>query len=541
METTWGSGFFEQLSKDLRSEFPDMQGFSETNLKYCKRFYLFYTQDNRIRHQLGDELEEHLILQIPWRHHIEIMVKCKSVKEAFFYVQKTIENGWSRAVLMNFLEADLFSSQGKALSNFSRLLPEPQSDLANQTLIGFFFHTADTAARRTRRMKKGWKVKRLGEVCDVIAGQSPEGKFYNVNGHGIPFYQGKKDFGIKYIGEPTTWTTSVTKEAEADDILMSVRAPVGPVNFATQKICIGRGLAAIRAGEKIETQYLFHFLVKHEKEITGSTGAVFDSISKAQIENIEVPLPPLPEQKHIVAILDQCFTAIDKAKANAEQNLKNAKELFESYLQGVFEGKIQGEKYFSLDSLCELIVDCEHKTAPTQETGYPSIRTPNIGKGELILKDVNRVSYDTYLKWTKRAIPQAGDLILAREAPAGNIAVIPDRLKVCLGQRTVLLRPKKNKLVSKYLSYLILSKQVQEILLSHSTGATVQHINMKDIRAFKIYNISDLKEQQAIVQQLDALRAETQKLEAVYRKKIADLDELKKSILQKAFAGELAD
>ena len=79
-----------------------------------------------------DELEEHPIFQIPWRHHIEIFTKSKSVKEALFYVQKTIENGWSRAVLMNFMEADLFSAQGKALTNFSRLLPEPQSDLANE-------------------------------------------------------------------------------------------------------------------------------------------------------------------------------------------------------------------------------------------------------------------------------------------------------------------------------------------------------------------------------------------------------------------------
>jgi len=168
METTWGSGFFEQLSKDLRNEFPDMQGFSSTNLKYCKRFYLFYTQDNpnrqqlvdefqpqvegklqvidnnvdgnlqqvveEFRQQLADDFENHPIFQIPWFHHVQIITKCKSVKEALFYVQKTIENGWSRAVLMNFLEADLFSAQGKALTNFSRLLPDPQSDLANQIL-----------------------------------------------------------------------------------------------------------------------------------------------------------------------------------------------------------------------------------------------------------------------------------------------------------------------------------------------------------------------------------------------------------------------
>jgi len=160
MESAWGSGFFEQLSKDLRSEFPNMQGFSCSNLKYCKQFYLFYKQEvpnrqqlvgnlpnssnnlpqinNRkkalIRPQLVDELEKNPIFQIPWGHNIQIFSKSKSVKEALFYVQKTIENGWSRAVLMNFMEVDLYSAQGKAITNFKRLLPDPQSDLANQIL-----------------------------------------------------------------------------------------------------------------------------------------------------------------------------------------------------------------------------------------------------------------------------------------------------------------------------------------------------------------------------------------------------------------------
>jgi len=112
MEKTWGSGFFEQLSNDLRNEFPDMQGFSATNLKYCKRFYLFYTQgnpnrpqlvdeitpqlggqlqdlDNSNRQQVADDFENHPIFQIPWFHHVQIITKCKSVKEALFYVQKT--------------------------------------------------------------------------------------------------------------------------------------------------------------------------------------------------------------------------------------------------------------------------------------------------------------------------------------------------------------------------------------------------------------------------------------------------------------------
>lgn len=132
-EAKWGNGFFNTLSRDLKTDFPDMQGFSPTNLKYCKRFYLFYSQSDTIRHQVGDELISP-IFSIPWRHHIEILTKCRTIDEALFYVGKTLENGWSRAVLLNFLDARLFETQGKALTNFRKNLPEPMSDLAQQTL-----------------------------------------------------------------------------------------------------------------------------------------------------------------------------------------------------------------------------------------------------------------------------------------------------------------------------------------------------------------------------------------------------------------------
>ena len=132
MDTVWGSGFFRQLSRELMIEFPNMKGFSERNLYRMKQFYLFYNHSNTIPSQVGTKLDP--IFQIPWRHHVEIFSKCKTVHEALFYVQKTIKNGWSRAVLMNFIEADLYQSQGKSINNFERVLPDIQSDLAKETL-----------------------------------------------------------------------------------------------------------------------------------------------------------------------------------------------------------------------------------------------------------------------------------------------------------------------------------------------------------------------------------------------------------------------
>lgn len=157
-----------------------------------------------------------------------------------------------------------------------------------------------------------------------------------------------------------------------------------------------------------------------------------------------------------------------------------------------------------LNDVCELIVDTEHKTAPTQEKGYPSIRTPNIGKGRFILEGVNRVSEDTYQKWTRRAIPQAGDLILAREAPVGNVAVIPEGETFCLGQRTVLLRPNINITEPRYLCYYLLGDEIRNSMLSRSGGATVAHLNMKDIRALELGELPPLHTQRKIASILSA-------------------------------------
>lgn len=152
----------------------------------------------------------------------------------------------------------------------------------------------------------------------------------------------------------------------------------------------------------------------------------------------------------------------------------------------------------TLNDVCDFIVDCLHKTAPIQDEGYPSIRTPNVGRGRLILDGVNRVSEDVYRKWTQRAVPMPGDLILAREAPAGNVAVIKDGQTVCLGQRTVHLRPNRSKVDPDYLCYFLLAPKQQGNLLAGETGATAGHVNMKDIRRLKLGVLPSVTTQQRI-------------------------------------------
>jgi restriction endonuclease S subunit len=384
-------------------------------------------------------------------------------------------------------------------------------------------------------MKQGWEIKKIGDVCKVIAGQSPESKYYNDNGNGLPFYQGKKEYGEKYIGDPTTWTTKITKEAEENDILMSVRAPVGPINFATQKICIGRGLAAIRASKLIDKEFLYNFLLKHESEIVGNTGAVFNSINKSQIEAIEISLPSLQEQQRIVAILNEVFDTINKAKDYAEQNLKNSKELFESYLQNVFENKGKDWEQKKLGEVYD-VRDGTHDSPKYQEKGFPLITSKNLKKDLLNYNNVNYISEQDYININKRSKVDKGDILLAMIGTIGNPVVIIDEPDFAIKNVALFKVPKEQN--SYFLKYFLDSKSTINKMLGDAKGTTQKFVGLGYLRSFNI-NLPSLKEQQTIVQKLDALSTETKKLEAIYQQKINDLEELKKSILQKTFSGEL--
>lgn len=117
--STWGSGFLNQLSKDLMEQFPNVKGFSKKNLELIRKWYIFYNQGNLITKQVVSQL-----IIIPWGHNINITSKCKNIEEALFYVQETINNGWSRTVLVHQIESKLYERQGKALTNFSKTLPK---------------------------------------------------------------------------------------------------------------------------------------------------------------------------------------------------------------------------------------------------------------------------------------------------------------------------------------------------------------------------------------------------------------------------------
>lgn len=156
-----------------------------------------------------------------------------------------------------------------------------------------------------------------------------------------------------------------------------------------------------------------------------------------------------------------------------------------------------------LNQVCKLIVDCPHSTEPDEGEGYPIIRTPNIGRGFLDLEGVQRVSRAAYDRRNIRAVPQPGDLIMAREAPAGNVGIIREGMEVCLGQRTVLIRPDADKVNPLFLNYYLNASEQRHKLLRNSNGATVSHVNMPIIRNLPI-DLPNLETQRRIAGVLSA-------------------------------------
>ncbi len=188
LDAAWGSCFFDTLSKDLKAEFPAMKGFSATNLKYIKRFYLFYSE---FSHQLGDELNgNHFLFQIPWRHHVEIFTRCKDLEEAKFYIRQTVANNWSRAVLDHQIDLRLYERQGKAVSNFHQQLPALQSDLAQQlTKDPYIFDFLSLREQHDETELEGYLVQHMTKfLLELGKGFCFYGKQVHLNVAGDDFY-----------------------------------------------------------------------------------------------------------------------------------------------------------------------------------------------------------------------------------------------------------------------------------------------------------------------------------------------------------------
>lgn len=355
-----------------------------------------------------------------------------------------------------------------------------------------------------------YEMVKLGDVCDIIAGQSPKGETYNTDKIGMPFYQGKTEFTEKYISAPTKYTSSPTKIANKNDILMSVRAPVGPVNIAIDQCCIGRGLAAIRCKERINTSFLFYILKSMENQIKGNGGAVFDSISRKDIENIEIPLPPMSVQEEIVKELDAYQAIID----GAQKVVDNWKPTFTI--------NPDWEKV-KLGDICEKITDGSHFSPQTVEEGYPYITVKDITLDNKIdFKNCKYICEDNFITLKNNGCkPSIGDVLFSKDGTVGKTALVEDSIDFVVLSSLAILSPNTNIIDTKYLFYFVSTDNFIKNAIDNKTGIAIKRIVLKTLKTLDIY-LPSLEEQKAIVAQIEQ---EEQYVEAC--KKLIELNKQK--------------
>jgi len=401
-------------------------------------------------------------------------------------------------------------------------------------------------------MKEGWKLIKLDELCVIERGGSPRpiDAFLTDDADGINWIKisdatasGKYIYKTEQKIKPEGAKRS--RIVNEGDFILSNSMSFGRPYIMKTNGCIHDGWLVLRQ-PKVNSDYLYLVLGSdfvYQQFDRLASGSTVRNLNIGLVKSVEIPVPSESEQQRIVAILDEAFEAIAVARANAEQNRQNARALFESYLQSVFSQRGEGWVETTIGNHVDFLAGFAFKSTQYTESsdGIRLIRGDNIVQGQLRWDGVKRlplVSAENYAQFSF----EENDIVLAMDRPlvaAGlKVACITKNdLPSLQVQRTARLRVKPS-LHWKYLFHLIRSSGYVAYLLDGQTGLGVPHISGKQILSFE-FSIPPLSEQLHIVQRLDALSNETQRLESLYQRKIAALDELKQSLLQQAFSGYL--
>lgn len=373
----------------------------------------------------------------------------------------------------------------------------------------------------------------LSEVAKIIMGQSPPSSTYNSEGNGLPFFQGKADFGDIYP-RARVYCSKPNKIAESGDILITVRAPVGPTNLNRERSCIGRGLAALRVGINLDRNYLFYFLRYYEPQLAkAGTGSTFTAISREDLENIKFPLPPLPEQQRIAAILQ---------KADRLRRLRRyARQLSDGYLQSVFlemfgDPKSNPNKWEMVESN-KIISNIRYGTGSPPayvEKGIPFLRATNVKNGTIETDGLVFISEDEARKISKCKLNK-GDLLLVRSGVnSGDCALIPSSYQGAYAAYDLIIEMAYP--YNYYFNFLINSDYGKNIISTLSRRAGQPHINSDQVKSVRLP-----LPPKALIGEFAKLIQENEKLKTQQIESVRQTEMLFQSLLQRAFQGELKD
>ncbi len=400
-------------------------------------------------------------------------------------------------------------------------------------------------------MKQNWEIKKLSEIGKVFNGNSINEKVKKDNytglDEGLPFIA-TKDVGFDSVIDyengvriPISKINQFKIVPENTPIICAEGGSAGrKIGFTNQEVCFGNKLFALVPNKYVDSKFLFYyyFSSSFQKYFSTEMTGIIGGVSMNKFKDIEIPIPPLPEQKRIVSILNEAFAAITKAKTNAEQNLKNAAALFESYLQGVFEKKGAGWEELTLKDISIEFSRGKSKHRPRGDASllcgdYPLIQTGDISNSihwiSTFTQTYNEKGLAQSKLWPKGTICIA--IVGANVAETGILS-----FNSCFPDSVIGIVVNEKKANNEYVEYLLQS--FKTYLKDKGKGTARDNINMATFE-YQKFPFPKLKEQNLIVQKLNSLSSETKRLEAIYQQKLLNLEELKKSILQKAFSGEL--
>ena len=370
---------------------------------------------------------------------------------------------------------------------------------------------------------KGWEVKKLGEVCEISTGNANTEDAVE-NGEYAFFDRSKI---IKK-------SSSYLYDCEA--IIIAGEGQTFLPKFYYGKFNLHqRAYAIFNFNKSVSIDYAYKYLIhfhKYFEEV--AVGATVKSLRLRHFQDLPIPLPPLQEQQRIVAILDEAFAAIAKAKANAQQNLQNAKELFDGYLHKYFTNKEEGWEEKKLKDFAEYFNGLTYSPKDVSDKGIIVLRSSNIQNDELDFDDIVRVN----LKVKEKIIVKDGDILMCsrngskrlvgKTAPIANLDEV-----MTFGTFMMIVRSEYNP----YLLWFFKSTDFKS-QISGGENTMINQITRYMLDEI-VVSFPPIEKQNEIVKQLNAIDTEIQKLESIYNKKLNDLEELKKSVLQKAFSGEL--
>lgn len=399
-----------------------------------------------------------------------------------------------------------------------------------------------------------WQIKKLKEVCDKITDGTHQTPKYSTNG--VIFLSsrnvtsGKIDWdNIKYIDEKQHIEMHKRVAPRINDILLAKNGTTGVAAIVDRDVVfdIYVSLALLRPLNGLLPTYLLHFInspLAKKQFNKRLKGMGVPNLHLEEIREVEIPIPPPSEQKRIVEILDESFAAIDKAKANLEKNLQNAKELFESYLQNALVNKC---KDWENSKLVDVTTKIGSGATPLggekayKATGISLIRSLNVYDSEFKKKDLAFIDGNQASKLNNVIVEDDDVLFNITGASVARCCIVPKEvLPARVNQHVSIIRVKKEIVLPKFAQLSLISQEnKKQLLKTGEAGATRQAITKAQLEEFRISYPKSTDLQETIVDKITTVYFKTKKLEKFYQDKLHDLEELKKSILQKAFTGEL--